>query len=323
MIFASTKARSEYPRFRLQGESIFAFLDRSARSGTSAARARWNQAVSLVPSSLEAQYRTRLVSRDDENCLGAYFEIRLHHDLNVAGLTVSINPPASSGSSPDIVLSDTVPRVHIEAKLKLASEGDRKQDLAIHSFLCNASRHVRRREVRIWLRRIHTTNRTPSAKAFARWIDEKAEQTEETLEYQDPAADWCLWLRIIDVPEQLHPKGSIYAGGPVRMCRTNAPSRLKKALSEKTAQHRGHCGTVVPALAWNDFGDEPAIADVARVCAELSNRRNAPVELLWCGACYPWDAVDLSPMLVATHTDKSVLWDIWPPSRRKLALLNR
>lgn len=111
---------------KLYAESIFDYLNRSARLEYKRIRNLLEQWFEGFSSEVQDELRARIRSKDDRQHLGAFFELYLHELLSKSGFSVEIHPTISNRAThPDFrVLKDGEPLFYLEATLAALSDTD-------------------------------------------------------------------------------------------------------------------------------------------------------------------------------------------------------
>jgi hypothetical protein len=111
---------------KLYSESIFDYLNRSARLESKRIRNLLEQWIEGLSSEVQDELRARIRSRDDRQHLGAFYELYLHELLSKSGFSVEIHPAVNNKTThPDFrVLKDDKPLFYLEATLVALSDKD-------------------------------------------------------------------------------------------------------------------------------------------------------------------------------------------------------
>ncbi len=263
-------------------------MDRLERPPLDEARAQWNLAVEEIPEDLRLEYGSRLLSKDDDNVIGAFCEIRLLRSLRALGLDVSLVPPTGMGSRGDLYLVATGISALVEVKVVL---GEPDPDRMIHNLCRVAARHVTDCRLRVWINVLNHPHQEPSGKRFAYWINKLSHEVDDELVYHDKSSGLMLEVtRILRLPSCRQPE-SVFAGGLTRVHFSEFPLRSKVA--EVLNQHKESSCVIVPAIACNDFANEPSLTEIIDEF-RFDLKCDA---LFWLGPCYPWKP-DLRPQLI-------------------------
>jgi len=112
------------PKF--YAESIFNYLNRSARLESKRIRDLLEQWFERFPSENQDVLRARIRSKDDRQHLGAFYELYLHELFSKSGFNVEIHPAVNNKTThPDFrVLKDGKPLLYLEATLAALSDKD-------------------------------------------------------------------------------------------------------------------------------------------------------------------------------------------------------
>lgn len=107
-------------------ESIFDYLNRSARLEYKRIRNLLEQWFERFSSEVQDELRARIRSKDDRQFLGAFYELYLHELLSKLGFSVEIHPTVSNRvTHPDFrVLKDGKPLFYLEVTLAALSDTD-------------------------------------------------------------------------------------------------------------------------------------------------------------------------------------------------------
>ena len=107
-------------------ESIFDYLNRSARLESKRIRNLLEQWIEGLSSEVQDELRARIRSRDDRQHLGAFYELYLHELLSKSGFSVDFHPAVNNKKThPDFrVLKDGKPLFYLEATLAALSDKD-------------------------------------------------------------------------------------------------------------------------------------------------------------------------------------------------------
>lgn len=111
---------------KLYSESIFDYLNRSARLESKRIRNILEQWINGLSSEVQDELRARIQSRDDRQHLGAFFELYLHELLSKSGFSAEIHPEVNNKKAhPDFrVLKDGKSLFYLEATLVALSDKD-------------------------------------------------------------------------------------------------------------------------------------------------------------------------------------------------------
>lgn len=120
------KMNRDFTGPKLYAESIFDYLNRSARLEYKRIRTLLEQWFERFSSEVQDELRERIRSKDDRQLLGAFYELYLHELLSKSGFNVEIHPTVSNRAThPDFrVLKDGKPLFYLEATLADLSDTD-------------------------------------------------------------------------------------------------------------------------------------------------------------------------------------------------------
>lgn len=120
------KMNRDFTGPKLYAESIFDYLNRSARLEYKRIRTLLEQWFERFSSEVQDELRERIRSKDDRQLLGAFYELYLHELLSKLGFSVEIHPTVSNRAThPDFrVLKDGKPLFYLEATLAALSDTD-------------------------------------------------------------------------------------------------------------------------------------------------------------------------------------------------------
>jgi len=214
--------RSPKPRHRQAGDSLFAFFNRLEEPRVATLRTTTNRWLGRIPANARPELLARLKAKDSDH-VSALFELFLYQALNRPTLRAELCEAPATGSRPDLVLSvgDGL-RYIVEAKVKMPSQEEIDDDLRLHQLLRQSASHVRDHALRVWIRKATIGQQTPSARDFAKWVDEHAGSAiladeiasrEHRLRYTDFASGWDLHLSIVRLSSAEGIPESINAGG--------------------------------------------------------------------------------------------------------------
>lgn len=120
------KMNRDFTGPRLYSESIFDYLNRSARLESKRIRKLLEQWFEGLSSEVQDELRARIRSKDDRQHLGAFYELYLHELLSKSGFSIEFHPTLNNKiTHPDFrVLKDGKPLLYLEATLAALSDKD-------------------------------------------------------------------------------------------------------------------------------------------------------------------------------------------------------
>jgi len=167
--------RESTPRSQQPGESFFAFCDRSDRPELEQGRAITNRLLSIYPLEIQRHLICELKAGKTQH-ISVLFEIALHDLLLQQGFDANLK--SREPAVPDICICHVDHMdVHIEATVMLGKDDD-TAGLEVEELLHRAARSVQDPFVRIYVREYSQGNCTPSAKDFAKWLNEQPRSEE-------------------------------------------------------------------------------------------------------------------------------------------------
>lgn len=272
-----------------------------------------------LPDHHRGEYAARLRSKRCTDFFSAYSELWYRDALESGGLRCSPPDPTGSGTVPDWQIgSASNPIAIAECLVRLPPEKVLRDDLMQRRWFDQTFSHLTNRGIRVWIHKLVCGRGTPSARAFARHLDELATNSKIDEDHgtfvtrgrhvcKDRPAGWSVDFTLVErtdrgaeLPAQLL---FFDESQHAEFCR--GADRLKRALERKSRQHTTELPVVI-CIAWNEFEHEPGLDEVQRLVASIAGRleRRGVFGVFWAPGVYPWSVASAAPLLLDWGSDR-------------------
>lgn len=309
-------------RTRRTNESLASLIERTDDPLFDETRQHLELLWLAAPESERERYLDLLQSDRDSNFFSAYCELWFYEQLVRFGFHCRPAPETENGSKPDwIAVGPNGDLASVECYVRMPPDAEMRDELMSRVWFEGTLNKLRDSRVRIWIHNLDATRTMPSARKFAKFLDERAAghptggEPVGKFEYIDKPSGWQVRFSLLVGPERTpddFPPLVLSHGYGAEWCQGAA--MFRDAIDSKAKQHRTTLPEVL-AIGWAHFRHRPDRREVRDVVAErsASMASRGVYGVLWAENLYPWGTRDAGgPTLLHWNAPElAPFLDVW------------
>lgn len=261
------------------GESLFDWVDRSARLQVEQGRFALEKWYKDFPEKHRDTLRSRIHSGDDQNFESAMFELFLHQLFSRLGFEVDVEPVLAGGSRPDFLLqAEGKPLCYVEATTDRGLADRNRSTEDARRIMTEMQQHVTVPGFSLLVTKVDRGKQHPSPRRLGRQVNDWLKGLDHAavvvsrdshsalpeFELCDARSGWCIDMQAVPlkdptaVPARL--VGALSTGAF-----SLSPMEMRSVISRKMRQHATTALPVLVAISFLDFASRPDEDDLLEV----------------------------------------------------------